>query len=202
MKKNEKKSLKNWQNLTKKNFSFKQKKLAKNLSEKVEDNTENIVKNSNKNLDKNRVKISQNLTQKNLDKTEYKINSIFINDEINLSNKKRKKEFLILLTNALYSLSHSNVYSGKLGLGGEYHKNYYNIIKKEFLKDKSEIFCLKNTSLKVFLTKIMLNLCNYGIYFYNKKNNETYIKICCGNGFVLSKNQQNYVEKFINEHIN
>ena len=123
----------------------------------------------------------------------------FCKNEINLTNIKDKNKFLKLLTKALYSLSHSKVYSGKLGVGGECHKNYYSIIKQTFSKDKSEIFLAKNVKINEFGEVIKLNMCNYGIYFY-KKNDVDYIKVFCGNGFILHKTQQNYIEKFVREN--
>lgn len=127
--------------------------------------------------------------EKNIDET----NKIFVNDKINLSKIKNKKKFLNLLSSGLYELSHSKVYNGKLGIGGEYHKNYYFYLKEGFNKTKNAFFCLKNSDFNEFSIKIKLNLCNYGVYFCEKD----YLIILSGNGFILAKTQQNFLEKFI-----
>lgn len=195
---------------------------------------------------------------------EEQFKQIFIDDEINLFNINNAKEFLIKLGKALYSLSHSSVYNGKLGIGGECYKHYSNYLAKGFAITQNEIFYLKSAinngeickigyendnkltsidknvdkidlditkssckkfnsakknnkivennfnysqtdkkssktiSLEIdkFCEQIKINLCNYGVYFY-KKNGVDFLKIFSGNGFVLAKTQQNYVEKYI-----
>ena len=120
-------------------------------------------------------------------------NCVFCENYINLSEMKNKKEFLKNLAIALYSLSHSEVYDGRISIGGIYHKNYYEIIENTFCCGKSDVIFLIGCEIKQFLRNTKHNLCNYGIYFL-KKNGENYIKIYSGNGYLLSRKQQNFVE--------
>lgn len=133
---------------------------------------------------------------RNPNKNNTEIDSFFNNGQVDLSNINDKKNFLNLLARGLYSLSHSKVYNGKLGIGGEYHKNYYLCLEKGFNLTKNEFFYLKNCDFNEFSLKIKLNLCNYGVYFYKEKSRE-YLAVLSGNGFIIAKTQQNYLDKII-----
>ncbi len=128
------------------------------------------------------------------------LKSIFFKNRICLSEQNDVNKFIERLSEILYKLSYSCVWDGKLAIGGAYHKNQYNSIKKGFLHKKSEVLCLKNVKICDFGEIIKQNLCNYGIYFYTKKGKE-FIKIFCGNGFLIEKTIQNYIEKHFKEKL-
>jgi len=123
---------------------------------------------------------------------------IFKNGAINLSIIKNKKEFLIKLSNVLYSLSHSSVCEGSLGVGGLYHKNYYNYCCSGFFNGKNKVFNMKNALKSEFIYNIFNNLCNFGIYFFKEKG-KVFIEIYSGNTFLIDENIQHFIEKFIAE---
>lgn len=120
---------------------------------------------------------------------------IFYNNTINLSKQKDKKNFLIKLGDAIYSLSHSKVCEGTLGIGGEYHKNYYKYIASGFFNGKNRVLLMKNNIQSEFIYNIKQNLCNFGIYFF-KENKSLLLKIYSGNSFVIDLNIRNYIQKF------
>ncbi|MGN1208625.1 MAG: hypothetical protein ACI4TI_04080, partial [Christensenellales bacterium] len=97
----------------------------------------------------------------------------------------------------LKNLSSSQVYEPKLAIGGQYHKKQYNALKLGFCGKKNDIICLKNAKICDFGMLVKQNMCNYGIYFY-EKHKKFFAKIFCGNGFLLEQTQQNFVEKFFN----
>lgn len=169
-------------------------KKSRNLGQKKDKKTTQICdKNKAKNVEKKHIK--------NDNKIDYEIHSFFFEDKVDLTDIANKKKFLNLLSGGLYELSHSKVYNGKLGIGGEYHKNYYSYLKQGFNKTKNEFFYLKNCDFNEFSLKIKLNLCNYGVYFY-KENGRDHLVVLSGNSFVLAKSQQNFLEKFIKNSYN
>lgn len=188
------------------NLSKTDDKKSKKINAKIDNkNSKNIKKKKDKKTTqicaKNKVKNVEKKYIKNDNKMDYEFISFFNDGKVDLTNIVNKKKFLNLFASGLYSLSHSKVYNGKLGIGGEYHKNYYSYLKQGFNKTKNEFFYLKNCDFNEFSLKIKLNLCNYGIYFY-KENGRDYLVVLSGNSFVLAKSQQNFLEKFIKNRYN
>lgn len=118
---------------------------------------------------------------------------IFCDNKINLTGIKNKQEFLTKLGNNLFNLSHSNVCAGKLAIGGEYYKNYYNYICSGFFND---VIYVKNSLKSEFIYNTKYNLCNFGVFFL-KDNNNIYIEIFSGNSFQIDNNLQNNIEKYL-----
>ncbi len=125
--------------------------------------------------------------------------NIFYHNRINLSKSMNPEILLKKISKALLTLSKSLVWNGKLAIGGDYHKKYYTAISSGFLDEKSEILELKKAKMNNFGFEVKQNLCNFGIYFYTKLKKE-YIKIFCGNGCVIERTIQNYIEKFVCEN--
>ena len=137
------------------------------------------------------------MQQKNMNEVKnFYDKNLFIKNSINL-NFLNNQNFLERLGKTLLDLSSTKVFPAKLAIGGEYHKNYYNCIKNGFMGENSGVLELKNAKFGVFGEMIKQNLCNFGIYFYSKRK-KIYIKIFCGNGFLIEKTIQNYITKHIN----
>lgn len=124
---------------------------------------------------------------------------LFQDGKIKLSNKKNNKELLIKIANAIYNLSYSKVFTHRILIGGEYHKNYYNYICSGFFNEKNIVFIQKNALKSEFLYNLKHNMCNYGFYFY-KENNNLFLQIYSGNSFLLERTQQNFVETYFNKN--
>ena len=69
---------------------------------------------------------------------------------------------------ALKALCYSPVWNARLCVGGIYHKNYYNSLKKGIFEPKSTVFFEKNVKLCDFGKFIKQHLCNYGIWIFEK----------------------------------
>jgi len=120
----------------------------------------------------------------------------FKNGEFEINDTKELDLVLLKISNSLFNLSNSPVFNNRLAIGGVYHKKYYDLICRGFYNNKNIVFNAKNMILSEFLYNLKHNLCNYGIYLYEKEET-LYLKIYSGNSFLLDKNQMNYVEKTI-----
>ncbi len=121
---------------------------------------------------------------------------MFEKNKIEISKILDSEEVFKKIVLAIKNLMMSDVHISKLGVGGKYYKNYYDIMEDVINDDKNQIFYAKNITFSSFGQYIKQNMCNYGIYFHLKKD-RIFITIFCGNGFLLEKNQQNFIEKFV-----
>lgn len=136
------------------------------------------------------------MKQKNMsEENDFYDKNLFVKNSIKIDFLNNQK-FLEKLGKVLFDLSSTKVFSAKLALGGKYHKNYYDFVKNGFLGENSSVLELKSVKFRDFGETIKQNLCNYGIYFYSKRK-KIYIKIFCGNGFLIEKTIQNYITKHI-----
>lgn len=161
------------------------------ICEKNDENQSKLIDLQVENLD-------LNLSKKT--KQSFENFKIFIKNTINLSVFENENFLIEKVCEALYYLSHSKVWEGNLMVGGVYHKNQYFFVKKGFLHEKSRVFCAKNVKIKHFGEFVKQNMCNFGLYFYVKKR-RPFVKIFCGNGFLIEKTIQNYIEKFVQKSL-
>lgn len=120
--------------------------------------------------------------------------SFFCCNKIVISKLKNVQDVLAAISYNLKKLCYSPVDLGKIMIGGDYHKKYYKTILKHFCDENNIVFNAKNASLAEFLCNLKYNLCNYGLFFYREEENVV-LKIYSGNCVVLSKMQQNFLEK-------
>ena len=123
----------------------------------------------------------------------------FDNNIINLSKEKNRDIFLFCLVKSIINLTNSPVYKGRILIGGLYHKKYYSIIKKAFKNEKTQYFIDKTNNLSQFIFNLSENMCNFGMFLFKNKK-DICIKIYCGNKFLIDKNLQNNIEKFIENY--
>lgn len=125
--------------------------------------------------------------------------TIFEDYKIYINKFKSAKEILIKISNALFILSKSPVFNNRLGVGGIYHKNYYDYICGGFCDENNMVFSQNNATVSEFLYNLKQNMCNYGIYF-SEDINGFFLKIFSGNMFALDYNQQNFIESYLNKN--
>ena len=118
----------------------------------------------------------------------------FVDGKINLSNLENPESFLIKLSNSLLILSSQSDYESFLLCSGFYHKNYYKVIKNTLTHKKMGVFFQKNAQESEFIYNLKHNMCKYGVYFF-VENNDIFLKIYSGNGFLIDENLQNFLEK-------
>lgn len=120
--------------------------------------------------------------------------SFFCCNKINLTKIDNISETLAGISYSLKLLSFSPVEKSRIMIGGEYHKKYYRILLNNFYDNDNIVLNAKNTHLSEFLYNLKYNICNFGLFFYREKES-IILKIYSGNCVVLSKVQQNFIEK-------
>ena len=95
---------------------------------------------------------------------------MFEKNKIEISKILDSEEVFKKIVLAIKNLMMSDVHISKLGVGGEYYKNYYDIMEDVINDDKNQIFYAKNITFSSFGQYIKQNMCNYGIYFHLKKD--------------------------------